>query len=106
MTYLKNIILKLLETGEVEALLPVLGMILQLSPDEVNLRSYDAPKPSHFPLVMHKCQQAYRASGDLYCPENVNYDRAIIRHEECNKRKHRGRALEGTAPIRNLNARF
>ncbi|CAL9027336.1 unnamed protein product [Prunus brigantina] len=89
MTYLKNVILKLLETGEVDALLPVVGMILHFSPDE-----------------MHKCQQAYRASEDLYCPENVNYDRAIIRHEECNKREHFGRALEGTTPIRNLNARF
>ncbi|XP_021811528.1 protein GRIP [Prunus avium] len=48
MTYLKNVILKLLETGEVEALLPVVGMLLQFSPDE-----------------MQKCQLAYRASGDV-----------------------------------------
>ncbi|KAM3252140.1 protein GRIP isoform X1 [Capsicum annuum] len=45
MTYLKNVILKLLETGEVEALLPVVAMLLQFSPEE-----------------MRKCQQAYRAS--------------------------------------------
>ncbi|KAK9112512.1 hypothetical protein Scep_020031 [Stephania cephalantha] len=48
MTYLKNVILKLLETGEVEALLPVIGMLLQFSPGEI-----------------HKCQQAYRASTDV-----------------------------------------
>ncbi|KAL6274186.1 hypothetical protein ACE6H2_024878 [Prunus campanulata] len=48
MTYLKNVILKLLETGEAEALLPVVGMLLQFSPDE-----------------MQKCQLAYRASGDV-----------------------------------------
>ncbi|XP_022741967.1 protein GRIP-like isoform X2 [Durio zibethinus] len=48
MTYLKNVILKLLETGEVEALLPVVGMLLQFSPEE-----------------MHKCQQAYRTSTDV-----------------------------------------
>ncbi|KAK4583751.1 hypothetical protein RGQ29_021750 [Quercus rubra] len=48
MTYLKNVILKLLETGEVEALLPVIGMLLQFSPEEI-----------------HKCQQAYRASADV-----------------------------------------
>ncbi|KAJ7944071.1 protein GRIP [Quillaja saponaria] len=47
MTYLKNVILKLLETGEVEALLPVVAMLLQFSPEE-----------------MLKCQQAYRASID------------------------------------------
>ncbi|AED98144.1 Golgi-localized GRIP domain-containing protein [Arabidopsis thaliana] len=35
MTYLKNVILKLLETGEVEALLPVVGMLLQFSPEEI-----------------------------------------------------------------------
>ncbi|XP_039133458.1 protein GRIP isoform X5 [Dioscorea cayenensis subsp. rotundata] len=34
MTYLKNVILKLLETGEVEALLPVVGTLLQFSPEE------------------------------------------------------------------------
>ncbi|XVE87524.1 hypothetical protein DITRI_Ditri18aG0124700 [Diplodiscus trichospermus] len=48
MTYLKNVILKLLETGEVEALLPVVGMLLQFSPEE-----------------MQKCQQAYRTSTDV-----------------------------------------
>lgn len=42
MTYLKNVILKLLETGEVGALLPVIGMLLQFSPEE-----------------MQKCHQAY-----------------------------------------------
>ncbi|WMV16531.1 hypothetical protein MTR67_009916 [Solanum verrucosum] len=45
LTYLKNVILKLLETGEVEALLPVVAMLLQFSPEE-----------------MRKCQQAYRSS--------------------------------------------
>ncbi|XP_075510461.1 protein GRIP isoform X1 [Primulina tabacum] len=48
MTYVKNVILKLLETGEVERLLPVIAILLQFSPDEVQ-----------------KCQQAYRASGDV-----------------------------------------
>ncbi|KAL9677818.1 hypothetical protein QQ045_015654 [Rhodiola kirilowii] len=48
MTYLKNVILKLLETGEVEALLPVIGMLLQFTPNEIQ-----------------KCQQAYRASADV-----------------------------------------
>ncbi|KAF2312487.1 hypothetical protein GH714_034850 [Hevea brasiliensis] len=48
MTYLKNVILKLLETGEVEALLPVIAMLLQFSPEEVL-----------------KCQQAYRTYGDV-----------------------------------------
>ncbi|OMO83403.1 hypothetical protein COLO4_22537 [Corchorus olitorius] len=46
MTYLKNVILKLLETGEVEALLPVVGMLLQFSPEE-----------------MQKCHQAYRSNS-------------------------------------------
>ncbi|EOA14422.1 hypothetical protein CARUB_v10027624mg [Capsella rubella] len=45
MTYLKNVILKLLETGEVEALLPVVGMLLQFSPEEIR-----------------KCQEAYHSS--------------------------------------------
>lgn len=45
LTYLKNVILKLLETGEVEALLPVVAMLLQFSPEETR-----------------KCQQAYRSS--------------------------------------------
>ncbi|GFZ09445.1 golgi-localized GRIP domain-containing protein [Actinidia rufa] len=48
MTYLKNVILKLLQTGEVEALLPVVAMLLQFSPDE-----------------MQKCYQAYRSSTDV-----------------------------------------
>ncbi|KAG8660081.1 protein GRIP isoform X1 [Manihot esculenta] len=45
LTYLKNVILKLLETGEVEVLLPVVAMLLQFSPEEVL-----------------KCQEAYNAS--------------------------------------------
>lgn len=44
MTYLKNVILKLLETGEVEALLPVIGTLLQFSPEEIK-----------------KCQESYNA---------------------------------------------
>ncbi|CAK9321374.1 unnamed protein product [Citrullus colocynthis] len=48
MTYLKNVILKLLETGEVEALLPVVAMLLQFSPEE-----------------MQKCQQAYRSTTNV-----------------------------------------
>ncbi|KAL4291575.1 hypothetical protein GQ457_14G004220 [Hibiscus cannabinus] len=48
LTYLKNVILKLLETGEVEALLPVVGMLLQFSPGEIQ-----------------KCQQAYRSYTDV-----------------------------------------
>lgn len=48
MTYLKNVIVKLLETGEVEALLPVVGMLLQFSPDE-----------------LQKCQQSYRNSAEV-----------------------------------------
>ncbi|XP_010918236.1 protein GRIP [Elaeis guineensis] len=47
MTYLKNVILKLLETGEVEALLPVVATLLQFSPEEIK-----------------KCQQVYRSSND------------------------------------------
>ncbi|KAH6797037.1 Golgi-localized GRIP domain-containing protein [Perilla frutescens var. hirtella] len=47
LTYLKNVILKLLETGEAERLLPVVGMLLQFSPDE-----------------MQKCQQAYHRSSN------------------------------------------
>nr|CAD1844717.1 unnamed protein product [Ananas comosus var. bracteatus] len=42
MTYLKNVILKLLETGEVGALLPVVATLLQFSPEELK-----------------KCQQAH-----------------------------------------------
>lgn len=45
MTYLKNVILKLLETGEVEVLLPVVGTLLQFSPEEFK-----------------KCQQVYRSN--------------------------------------------
>ncbi|KAI3462326.1 hypothetical protein Pfo_018989 [Paulownia fortunei] len=48
LTYLKNVILKLLQTGEVERLLPVIAMLLQFSPDE-----------------MQKCQQAYRSSNEV-----------------------------------------
>ncbi|XAR73693.1 hypothetical protein NMG60_11007756 [Bertholletia excelsa] len=44
MTYLKNVILKLLETG----LLPVVGMLLQFSPEE-----------------MQKCQHSFRNSADV-----------------------------------------
>ncbi|KAG5060915.1 hypothetical protein JHK87_001944 [Glycine soja] len=51
MTYLKNVILKLLETGEVEVLLPVIGMLLQFSPEEIQ-----------------KCQQAYHNSTDVPPP--------------------------------------
>lgn len=51
MTYLKNVILKLLETGEVEALLPVIGTLLQFSPEEII-----------------KSQQAYRASDASSSP--------------------------------------
>eukprot|EP00249_Psilotum_nudum_P007790 c20818_g1_i1 orf=702-3656(-) len=48
MTYLKNVIVKLLETGEVEALLPVIAMLLQFSPQELK-----------------KCQEAYNVVPDL-----------------------------------------
>ncbi|KAD7479106.1 hypothetical protein R6Q59_008062 [Mikania micrantha] len=48
MTYLKNVIVKLLETGEVGALLPVIAMLLQFSPDE-----------------LQKCQNAYRTFTDV-----------------------------------------
>ncbi|GAB4848395.1 hypothetical protein Ancab_003090 [Ancistrocladus abbreviatus] len=48
MTYLKNVILKLLETGEVEALLPVIAMLLQFSPEEIV-----------------KCQQVYRSFSSV-----------------------------------------
>ncbi|XP_071735336.1 protein GRIP [Rutidosis leptorrhynchoides] len=48
MTYLKNVIVKLLETGEVGALLPVIAMLLQFSPDE-----------------LQKCQNAYRAFTEV-----------------------------------------
>ncbi|KAH9612133.1 hypothetical protein KSS87_002613 [Heliosperma pusillum] len=47
LTYLKNVLLKLLETGEVEALLPVIAMLLQFSPEEIQ-----------------KCQQAYTSYAD------------------------------------------
>ncbi|KAM7261205.1 hypothetical protein ACFE04_026680 [Oxalis oulophora] len=52
LTYLKNVILKLLETGEVEALLPVVAMLLQFSPEE-----------------LRKCQQAYLASAEASADE-------------------------------------
>ncbi|KAL4186490.1 hypothetical protein AMTRI_Chr09g34150 [Amborella trichopoda] len=48
MTYLKNVVLKLLETGEVEALLPVVATLLQFSPEEIR-----------------KCQEASRISSDV-----------------------------------------
>lgn len=47
MTYLKNVILKLLETGEVEALLPVVAMLLQFSREELK-----------------KCQEVYNVVPD------------------------------------------
>ncbi|KAI5056354.1 hypothetical protein GOP47_0028707 [Adiantum capillus-veneris] len=47
MTYLKNVIVKLLETGEVEALLPVVAMLLQFSRDELK-----------------KCQEVYNVVPD------------------------------------------
>ncbi|KAK9227888.1 hypothetical protein WN944_020832 [Citrus x changshan-huyou] len=83
MTYLKNVILKLLETGEVEALLPVIAMLLQFSPEEVKFSFstcrcfiiwsmfglYQADAIS-ITLQMHneqmqKCQRAYLASTDV-----------------------------------------
>lgn len=48
LTYLKNVIVKLLETGEVGALLPVVAMLLQFSPEEIR-----------------KCQQGFRSSTDV-----------------------------------------
>ncbi|BFI24714.1 hypothetical protein MPTK2_1g14280 [Marchantia polymorpha subsp. ruderalis] len=58
MTYLKNIILKLIETGEVEALLPVVAMLLQFSPEELK-RCHDtynnatmSDKPLSIPAVV------------------------------------------------------
>ena len=51
MTYVKNVILKLLETGEVEALLPVIAMLLQFSPDE-----------------LRRCQEAYRMQAVAEVP--------------------------------------
>eukprot|EP00850_Spirogloea_muscicola_P010544 SM000062S19930 [mRNA] locus=s62:403407:409422:- [translate_table: standard] len=53
MTYLKNVILKLLQTGEVEALLPVVAMLLQFSPEELRrcVDSYRAlPSVPEVPL--------------------------------------------------------
>ncbi|KAK9230804.1 hypothetical protein WN943_021034 [Citrus x changshan-huyou] len=72
MTYLKNVILKLLETGEVEALLPVIAMLLQFSPEEVKF-SFSTCRCfiiwSMFGLyqadAMQKCQRAYLASTDV-----------------------------------------
>lgn len=40
MAYLKNVILKLFETGQKEALLPVVGMIMQFSPAELQRCRY------------------------------------------------------------------
>lgn len=51
MTYVKNVILKLLETGEVEALLPVIAMLLQFSPDE-----------------LRRCQEAYKMQAVAEVP--------------------------------------
>eukprot|EP01018_Ginkgo_biloba_P018109 Gb_14280 [translate_table: standard] len=48
MTYLKNVILKLLETGEVGVLLPVIATLLQFSPEEVR-----------------KCQETYNSVPDV-----------------------------------------
>ncbi|KAL0463751.1 UNVERIFIED_CONTAM: protein GRIP [Sesamum latifolium] len=87
LTYLKNVILKLLETGEVERLLPVIAMLLQFSPDECmsirldrdfmrtcpycfhnvlnhgpDIRNLFVP---HAGMQMQKCQQAYRSSNDV-----------------------------------------
>ncbi|KAJ0041173.1 hypothetical protein Pint_28643 [Pistacia integerrima] len=75
MTYLKNVVVKLLETGEVEALLPVIAMLLQFSPEEV-YGSYTflwlaCPlfcvliATSFMRMQMQKCQQAYRTSTDV-----------------------------------------
>lgn len=51
MTYVKNVILKLLETGEVEALLPVIAMLLQFSPDE-----------------LRRCHEAYKMQSSAEVP--------------------------------------
>ncbi|KAG6487899.1 hypothetical protein ZIOFF_056637 [Zingiber officinale] len=60
MMYLKNVILKLLETGEVEVLLPVVATLLQFSPEEIR-----------------KCQQAYRSSNDfISSPAAASYSDA------------------------------
>ncbi|XP_068646562.1 protein GRIP isoform X2 [Aristolochia californica] len=62
MTYLKNVIFKLLETGEVEALLPVIGMLLQFSPEEIK-----------------KCQQAYSSSSEGPAPaDGVSVPRSLF----------------------------
>ncbi|CAM6103039.1 unnamed protein product [Calypogeia fissa] len=52
MTYLKNVILKLLETGEVEALLPVVAMLLQFSPEELKRchDTYSTANANNVPL--------------------------------------------------------
>ncbi|KAM7257815.1 hypothetical protein ACFE04_013556 [Oxalis oulophora] len=78
MTYLKNVILKLLETGEAEALLPVVAMLLQFSPEEFNdlfgfsycllampaihLTLWRYTDEVVMQMQLRKCQQAYRAS--------------------------------------------
>ncbi|KAL9270931.1 GRIP-like protein [Drosera capensis] len=59
MTYLKNVVLKLLQTGEVEALLPVVAMLLQFSPEEVKFMFVSSS------YLVQKCQQAYRNSSDV-----------------------------------------
>ncbi|CAL9078809.1 unnamed protein product [Musa textilis] len=61
MTYLKNVILKLLETGELEALLPVVATLLQFSPEEIR-----------------KCQQAYHSSGDVISSPAASYSDASM----------------------------
>ncbi|XP_051114489.1 protein GRIP [Andrographis paniculata] len=61
LTYLKNVILKLLETGEVERLLPVIAMLLQFSPDE-----------------MQKCQQAYRSSMEVAASPSTDSGRSLF----------------------------
>lgn len=61
MTYLKNIILKLLETGEVEVLLPVIAMLLQFSPDE-----------------MRKCQEVYNVVPEAPAVAAVDAPRTLL----------------------------
>lgn len=61
LTYLKNVIVKLLETGEVEALLPVVGMLLQFSPEEIR-----------------KCQQAYRSANVSPTPATDSTTRSSL----------------------------
>ena len=67
MTYLKNIIVKLLETGEFAALLPVVATLLKLSPDEVaRVRRYyekTAGDNTPMPVAAHAVDQAAEASS-------------------------------------------